>query len=184
MAVKESLGEKVGGIIPGEYQSLVQIHPQFRFTTEAPSPVSLFLFPVYSPGKKLSLHPLSPAKAALKLVANLDKNSKSSQLGFDKVATLARENLAVEIEFGTFEQLAELDSDIFPFILNNHFDKERLSRYLGQINRLTQKTVIGFTPPPEKHATKPSILSPTPIGPKKKLNIGMATYDDYDGVYF
>ena len=31
---------------------------------------------------------------------------------------------------------------------------------------------------------RPSLLAPTPRGPRRLLTIGMATYDDYDGVYF
>jgi hypothetical protein len=31
---------------------------------------------------------------------------------------------------------------------------------------------------------RPSVLAPTPRGPRRLLSIGMATYDDYDGVYF
>ena len=30
----------------------------------------------------------------------------------------------------------------------------------------------------------PAVLAPTPRGPRRLLSIGMATYDDYDGVYF
>ncbi len=31
---------------------------------------------------------------------------------------------------------------------------------------------------------RPAVLAPTPRGPRRLLSIGMATYDDYDGVYF
>lgn len=184
-AIKGYLSKQIKEVIPGEYQSLVHIAPQYCVTSETSVPVSIFLIPVYSPGKKLSLQLCSPAKAALKIVSALHKDLKSSQFGFDTGINLARNVLAIEVEFGAAEQLAELDADIFPFILDNHFDKKALARYLSQVNRCILKNPESKTfQPHEDEEGKPEIPLPTKKGRSKKLTIGMATYDDYDGVYF
>ena len=180
---REFLIEQNNFSVPGHYQFLVRLQKSSNRQPYSTAPATLLLFPVYSPGSTLAIRLLSPARSSLKLMSCLCNGHNLDRHGIDQVATFARQITAVEFEFGEYGQLEEgLDSDIIPFILDNQLDSENLEKFLSLTAFRTASMEASVPVRPSEKG--PRVPPPTPPGPKKKLTIGMATYDDYDGVYF
>jgi len=90
----------------------------------------------------------------------------------------------VAIRYGSFDPLEHAFDVLLKLIAGSNFDPLHTRRALALIGKSSKKAeerqLLEFPPRP-----KPAeIPAATPRGEPRKLTIGMATYDDYDGVYF
>lgn len=147
---------------------------------------SLVVFPRFVQGAHLKIEALSPGRGARELATCL---YYSSGLGFHRSAALARSLPILMLTYSSLDQLEYVDGAL-SYILEGDISRSVFERLLATFQPITPPVVIQVpqeiaTPevsPPEPAAL--SIPEATPAGPKKRLTIGMATYDDYDGVYF
>ena len=135
------------------------------------------MIPKYQSGSEVSIEPLSPGEAALRLVAcNLNaRNLKDG--GFAWITTLSRNVPAVLFRFGGFEQLKGTLDRIINFAVAYPFTVAEINRFLTAFAGSKQQIAV-----PAKRYAVPA-ASPRKHA-KVKLTVGMTTYDDYDGVYF
>ncbi len=143
--------------------------------------LSLIIFPEFSAESALGLEPLSPARAALLLMNSYVNARNLENHGFPEIAALVKKVPAFKLIYGHFDQLDGTLDEIIRLILEHGASGSELSRWLKIIDRQAQ-----YRPPPITTATPAPAPIPqaSPAGTRKKLTIGMATYDDYDGVYF
>jgi glycosyltransferase involved in cell wall biosynthesis len=97
--------------------------------------------------------------------------------GLGAIAGLARTALAIELRYGSFEQLAEIVDDLKTYLLDGDLAPEEARRLVGAH---AQSAKIRTGPGPQGC----SVPALTPSRGPVKMTIGMPTYDDYDGVYF
>ena len=162
----------------------VLVRPQFVQPQEARGhPCGLIVFPRYEAGSGLRVEAISPAQAALRLVGTNLNARNLADGGFRALTGFARQVPAVTLRYGDFDQLQGTADVLARFLLDGGLAAAASRRFLSL-----------FTPgaPPAEAiaataATAPKkyeIPAPTPRREPRKLTIGMATYDDYDGVYF
>jgi len=143
----------------------------------------LIVFPHYEAGSGLRIESISPAQAALRLVGTNLNARNLADGGFRALTGVARQVPAVTLRYGGFAQLQGTVDVLARFLLDGSFSCAAGRRFLSLFTPAP--------PPAEAIATtaaatlkKYEILAPTPRREPRKLTIGMATYDDYDGVYF
>lgn len=183
--VKSGAVEAIQGLPMCKRVPLVKFGEQLVFVPpsaaghESARPCGMLVFPQYRAGADLQIEVLSPADAGFRLVAcNLNARNFADG-GFAELTHLARLVPAISIEYGDFAQL----EDLFDALLRITVEK-RLSA--GELVLLA-----GSFAKPHREEPAPAAAKIYPMQQatprrdlKPKLTIGMATYDDYDGVYF
>lgn len=145
-----------------------------------PRRCKLIVFPRYVPNVELGLHLATPAQTALGLVeCNLNARNLRDD-GFADITALARAVPALVMSYGDFDQLDGVVDVLTRFLLEDIPDVSRARRFLSLF---AGKATAGPSKASDEGKPFP-IPAATPRKPPKKLTIGMATYDDYDGVYF
>jgi len=140
------------------------------------TPTSRFIvFPRFVGGAELQMRAMSAAEAGLRLVeCNLNARNLADG-GFRALSGLARLAPAISLQYADFAQLSGTLDVLLRFTLDGGVSSSNLRRFLSAL----------ATPPAAiESSRKFAIPAPTPRRERKKLTIGMATYDDYDGVYF
>lgn len=145
--------------------------------------LSLLLFIEYTHNGALSLDVISPARAAQRLMGGLVNGRNLKLHGFSQIAALTRQIPALTLQYGNFDQLGKVVKPIIDFVLDTSCSRSSLHGFIRAFHRLTTKqpTAVASTKAP---APVFPIQKATPLKKRRKLTIGMATYDDYDGVYF
>jgi len=161
----------------------IMVRPQLVQPGEARChPCGLIVFPRFEAGSRLRVEAISPAQTALRLVGSNLNARNLADGGFRALTGFARQVPAVTLRYGDFDQLQGTADVLARFLLDGGLAAAAGRRFLSL-----------FTPgppPAEAIATtaaapkKYEIPGPTPRGSVRKLTVGMATYDDYDGVYF
>jgi hypothetical protein len=162
----------------------VMVRPQFVEPREAgPHACALIVFPRYEAGSDLRIESISPAQAALRLVGTNLNARNLADGGFRALTGFARQVPAVTLRYGDFDQLQGTADVLARFLLDGGLAVTASRRFLSLFTR--------GAPPAEAIAATAAAASktyeipgPTPRGAPRTLTIGMATYDDYDGVYF
>jgi hypothetical protein len=145
---------------------------------DAPVSAGLIIFPCFSSGSELRIHAVTAADATVRLVGcNLNARNLPDG-GFRAISDLARAVPSVSVTYGAFEQLDGIVDVLARFLLESPLDVADKRRFLSAYPRERMLHAVA-----ERKKTYP-IPAPTPRREAKKLTIGMATYDDYDGVYF
>lgn len=159
----------------------VMIEPPASSASNGQMPVALIIFPEFSLGEGLSLAGPSAAECGLKLVeCNLNaRNFRDG--GFAALTKLARKAPALSLRYGGFDQLEGTLDTLVGLAVDGTLDGERMRRFLMGLARPSGAPTKTTPALPEPSA----VPAPTPIrADRKSLTVGMATYDDYDGVYF
>ncbi|MGA7279479.1 MAG: glycosyltransferase [Desulfocapsaceae bacterium] len=172
------LGDRIERHFPGSDRYHVVLNPAQIAASDDHSSPSLIIFPRYASGVQYRLEPLSAARAAAELMrCAVHPNQKSFQL----TASLTRNVRCLRLTYGDSAQLEHLDRAL-NHIADTALSSTELEELLASFQPIHSVSVHG----PEPTSTQPPqpIPAATPAGPKKLLTIGMATYDDYDGVYF
>lgn len=167
--------------VPGQHQFIASLQESCNRQPYSSATVSLLLFPIFSRGCTPTLQLLSPARSSLKLMSCLRNGPNLDKGGINEVSALARKHTAIEFKFGDYDQLECLENDVIPFVLDSQLAPDNLERFLKMTASRMDSGHCATLSSHEKNNDSPTA---TPPGPKKKLTIGMATYDDYDGVYF
>ena len=159
-------------------QTFVNVPPHLRAPETAHS-AAIIIFPAFAADADLKIEVLSPGQAALRLVAcNLNARNLPDG-GVAALAAVSRQTIAVRMTYGDIEQLKERLPDCIDLILRSSLPTARLRSVLDLMDR-PQAGQAPQTP----RARQQSPAATPPLREPKKLTIGMATYDDYDGVYF
>jgi hypothetical protein len=144
----------------------------------------LIIFPNFVAGSELQFASISPAMTGMKLLqCNLNARNLPDH-GFRALSVFAREVPAVTLTYGSFSQLDGVADELVKFILQSGVTVAGLQNVGAAFGSsppaapIEQVTPAKVAPPPNP------IPEATPRKPPKKITIGMATYDDYDGVYF
>jgi len=148
----------------------------------------LIIFPRYCAGSELELTALSPAMAGLKLMeCNLNARNLADH-GFPALTALARNVPALSLTYGGYRQLDGVTDTFAKFVLEGKIGVGGLQKLASAFH--PQPPAIALdepSAPPQSSSTSAvtaAIPAATPRKGRKKITIGMATYDDYDGVYF
>jgi Glycosyl transferase family 2 len=137
----------------------------------------LLIFPRFEAGARLGIQSMSAAQAGLLLLeCNLNARNLPDG-GFAATAALARSVPAVSLIYGDFKQLDGVIDVVGKLLLDGMPNVQAARQLLSAF-----PNVASVAQRPEK--PKYSVPAPTPRRLHKPLTIGMATYDDYDGVYF
>lgn len=146
---------------------------------DAPAPAcGLLLFPRFSAGSELRLSLLSPARATMRLMQHNHSGHDRQSYGLATLSRLAAEIPAIEIVYGHSDQIGGPLGDFLDRAVHGA-SREEITALLPGVDAAVVKVAERLQP----EAASP-LPAPTPrLGPVK-LTIGMATYDDYDGVYF
>lgn len=142
----------------------------------------IVIFPRFVPGQAATIKAMTSGRACLHLLRSLINDSGIDQNKVAQTSSFIKTVSACELTYGNSDQLTEQYYDLINFIAKHRFLPSELNYILG-VNGT--ESPFGALPASldESIAVK-DIPSPTPLGPKKRLTVGMATFDDYDGVYF
>lgn len=165
--------------LAGEAVTMIQPEVFGRCEPQTTAELALLLFPEFQPGADLVLEPLSAARAGLQLMGCHVNARNLPGHGFPDVVKLCKKVPACRLTYGSFDQLAGSLDSFLELAINGNLEKDHfntLCRLAARAHSLHKRDTS------RQEAKK--IPLPTPKGEKKKLTIGMATYDDYDGVYF
>lgn len=161
----------------GEH-TLMRPQSATRSPTEK-SQCGLIIFPEFKRGSDLKIHSLSSAETLARLVGcNLNARNLPDG-GFRAIAQLARKAPAIGLRYGEFGQLDGTVDELAKLLLEGNQNADQKRRFLSIFPRREGAAAE----PAHKEKTFP-IPAPTPRKEPRKLTIWMATYDDYDGVYF
>lgn len=148
-------------------------------TAAGPNVCRLLVFPQFVAGAEISLEPLTSGQAALRLVAcNLNARNLPDG-GFAALSSLARTVPAIELRYGDFAQLEGVLDPLARLAFDSQWAPAEFRRFLSAFAR-SQPAPVSTTAAVKMYA----VPAPTVRRGARKLTIGMATYDDYDGVYF
>lgn len=157
----------------------VMLRPGGQYGAGSAGPCRLIVFPRFDAVAEARIAPLSAAQAGLKLMeCNLNERNLPDG-GFGLVSSLARRAPAVSLSYGDFDQLDGVLDTLARLLLESELEAGETRRLLSALAR----PLPAATPAPTE-SPRYEIPAPTPRKGRKKLTIGMATYDDYDGVYF
>lgn len=136
----------------------------------------LIVLPQFKSGSALEIRSLSPGEAAFRLMAcNLNARNLADG-GVRTISALSRAAPCITLQYGDFNQLDGVLDVLAKLLIDKPLDAAAGHRLLDAFARPTvaDRTAASTYP----------IQAATPRKPARKLTIGMATYDDYDGVYF
>lgn len=138
----------------------------------------VIIFPVYAPNAALAVTPLSSAQTCKRLMEYNVNSGNLADGGLGAIANLARDVLAIDLRYGDFEQLVEVVEGLTKYVLDDDGRSEEAHQFVKGLADVARATA-------DSTASLRTFPAPTPFrGLASKMTIGMATYDDYDGVYF
>jgi hypothetical protein len=144
----------------------------------------LVIFPNFVEGGELAVSSVSPAFAAAKLTGcNLNSRNLADH-GLKTLATFARSVPALAVTYGSFDQLDGVADAIAKFAVESGATVNSLRKFAAAfarprpVERERDRIASGTA------SSDAEIPAATPRKGRRKITIGMATFDDYDGVYF
>ena len=143
-------------------------------------PCGLIIFPAFKRGASLAIESISPAKACIRLAAYSGNTHTLADGWFAALNRLVRRVPAVELTYGAFTQIDDVVDTLVKLVLDGDLNGVRVRRILAALSGSPAKSNAAPIAPSKSH----QIPAPTPRRGAPRLTIGMATYDDYDGVYF
>jgi glycosyltransferase involved in cell wall biosynthesis len=132
---------------------------------------------------KFSATVLTPAQAVARLMGCVANSHRLNRLGLPVISALARKVPALDILFDSIEQLDKNMGTLLGLVHKGDLNPKAWI----QLNRMFQVERNAPTPSETLQAgttVASPVPAPTPTHSKRKLAIGMPTYDDFDGVYF
>ncbi len=184
LVVKAGSAESVSRLHAFSCAPRMQAGPQTFYQVptsgeEQPSRCGLIIFPRHVAGADLRIEWVPPAQAAAALMAcNLNARNLADG-GIGAIAALCRTAPAISLQYADFEQLEGVVEVLTRFLLDSRLDAAAVRRLLSAFPRTSSATAEATSIEQRRRAP-----APTPRAQPKRLTIGMATYDDYDGVYF
>ena len=142
------------------------------------SSCGLIVFPSFTPGADLAIRALTSAKTCIRLMGCNVNSRNLPDGGFTIISGLARRVAAVELVYGALDQLDQIADRFARLMLEGGIDGSGGRRFMSAF------AVPPSPPPTFAPVVRYEIPAATPRRKSARLTIGMATYDDYDGVYF
>lgn len=136
----------------------------------------IFVFPEYRENGELAIEALSPAQTGLELMASNVNARNLNGHGFGQCAALARTVPGLRLTYGGFDQIEGILPELLELVTSKAISVKLL-------NGLARPRMVSVAAPAPTAGPNPVPQASADSG-KKKLCIGMATYDDFDGVYF
>lgn len=180
--------------LPGQHLDLEGggrlVQPQPKADTPTlPLPCKLILLPVFSRKSPPAIERVSPARAAMALMGQTHSAPGTADLGLSIALAAAGKATALRLTYGDFREIAGVLQPLLDRVLAS--DMTGIDQSIAEANRVLVARRASAAAASAARATaapvpttKP-LLAPTPRrNIKPRLTIGMATYDDYDGVYF
>ena len=178
--------DKIGAIIlPGRDLVLAAPPPG---PTRTPILPTVMLLPEFQrSATRLSLEVIPPARAAMRLMPCLVNGRHLPGGGFRDIAALARSIPALRLSYGATSQLAGLSRHLLSFLSSGGHSPGELQALFAPFQTPSAKLPMHTPAPPDTTVSCAAafpVPEAKPPGPRKRLTIGMATFDDFDGVYF
>ena len=171
------LGGNVESHLAGKRIHHLILEPEVFDTSTAPP--SLLVFPRYQEGAEITLTPLSKEQATDEFINCL---VRKSELARQVAVDITQKVPVFELNYGDYAQLERLGPAL-TYIAKTNPSEVELTQLLTSFQlKSTVRVGQHKTVSPELGPAK--IPEATPACAKKVMTIGMATYDDYDGVYF
>src|SRR5581483_11068574 len=148
-------------------------------------PCALMVFPEFSADADTEIGVLTSGQAVARLI---DCNLNARNLrdgGFGALSRLARNVTAISLRYADFGDLKGALDALADIAIEKARTPAELRRLLAAVARTPTETPPAPAPAaPAVQVTAYDVPPATPRGEARKLTIGMATYDDYDGAYF
>ena len=159
--------------------------PDSSEVSAQPFDAHLVVCPRFEAGSPMQIELLSAAQAALELTACNVNARNLPDHGFGIVTALARNVPTITLRYGNFDQLEDAFDTLLKLITESNFGPHATRRALALFGKSEETGYRPRSPEFPPHPPRPfKAPDPTPRREPRKLTIGMATYDDYDGVYF
>ncbi len=147
------------------------------------------VFPRFSPGAPLKVTALTAGETCLRLIENCLNSRNLPRGGLPFASLLARRALAISLEYGETRQLDGpldlLTRQVFERPLARHNLRAFCEAFTARAAMRTSSVAKSRTSAQASVDTpKRAVPAPTVERFPRRLTIGMATYDDYDGAYF
>jgi hypothetical protein len=146
-----------------------------------PEPVEqgLIIFPRFMPDAPLALKPIPAAQIGLRLSQHSLNAARLPRGGTAFAAAIARHLAAVSLDYGKTEQLNGTLDVLIRQVLAAPPGADDLDALCSAFSaRASQRAPARPVPAPRE------VPPPTAERFARRLTVGMATYDDYDGVFF
>jgi hypothetical protein len=153
--------------------------------TPRPMERGLIVFPCFNPGTPFQLTALTPGEACLRLIENCLNARNLPRAGLPFASLLARRAKAISLVYGNTDELSGTLDVLTRQALGTRTSADDLAALCQAFTaRAATKVAIAQSgtaqPIQEKRVAPASTVARFP----RRLTIGMATYNDYDGVYF
>ena len=154
-------------------------------SSDRPSQVAAgaIVFPSYTPDADIRLEPLDSGQIALRLLENNLNGKNLADGGLASIARLAGAAPAFRLVYSDFGQLEDVLDPILDGILDSGMSAKAWHNIHSAFGKRVPLSDAVQAPAPSRPPLR-AINERTPPRGKFSLTIGMATYDDYDGVYF
>ncbi len=162
----------IASVVGGKDRLLVR--PELGWlASNVEQPCGLVIVVGFRAGAALALEAVSEDEAARLVRGNVRKPDGASDADDLLVASFAARVPALRLAYGAFDQIAGVADFLARSVIANDSTPAEFSRFLAGLPRPAQPTAKVYPVPERTQRTL-----------KPKVTIGMATYDDYDGVYF
>lgn len=153
------------------------------FSTNERQQLSCFLFSDYRRNTTLQIKTISQGVTASRLMGSVANGNNLKIHGLTQVSLLSRKTPTLTLRYNRPDQLKNSLDPIINHVLDTNCDPDTFKTTIEAFQIF--ETDLPASSPEQHNDSQSFPLQPvTPIGRKRKLTIGMATYDDYDGVYF
>jgi hypothetical protein len=179
-AMLPTVGLRARHGIDGELLLVADIAPGPTQRVDA----GFIVFPRYEAGSRLKLTALTPAQAALRLLEQCVNVRNLPAGGLALAAAVSSRLPALSLHYGETEQLAGTLDVLTRQVLAAPPSVDDLATLCTGFNAIadSRRMAVPAAAPTREDGT--SALAPSPAQPTRRLTIGMATYDEYDGVFF
>ncbi|WP_413993344.1 glycosyltransferase [Labrys okinawensis] len=141
----------------------------------------LILVPLLHEGAAPALEPIPAGQLRFFLEQAVHPDHSLSSAAWENLADFARTVPAVLLRFGSYKQLPGFLDQFVHNFLRADLDPSGLARLLKPRLSRPPAGAAGLS---ERVVVDAASVQFAMARPPKRLSIGMATYDDYDGVYF
>ena len=149
----------------------------------------IIVFPRFTPGAQFNVTALTPGEACLRLIESCLNARNLPRGGLSLASLLARRASAISLIYGETRQLDGTLDVLTRQVLATPIAADDLA---ALCEAFSARAAMRTTPVAESSASaqtsvdtpKRAIPAPTEKRFPRRLTVGMATYDDYDGAYF
>jgi hypothetical protein len=149
----------------------------------------IIVFPRFTPGGPFNVTALTPGEACLRLIESCLNARNLPRGGLPLASLLARRAPAISLEYGETRQLDGTLDVLTRQILAAPIARDDLAAVCEAFTaRAAMRSALvaesSASPQTSVDTPKRAIPAPTEKRFPRRLTVGMATYDDYDGAYF